>query len=322
MAEVVCLGEALIDFVADVSGVSLMDAPGFRKAPGGAPANVAVGVRKLGTSSAFLGKVGDDPFGRFLARTFAEQGVDTSSMLYDASAKTGLAFVSLMADGDRDFTFYRNPSADMLLRPDELPTGLLRGCKAFHFGSITLIQEPSRSATLEAQRIAREVGALISYDPNLRLSLWPSAEAARVGMIEGLPLADFVKVAEEELEFMFGDPSIPGGIARLKDMGVGLVAVTRGPKGSVISDGTVTVDHAGFQVDTVDTTGAGDGFGAAILDHLVRTGRKPPLAGFTDEELSGLARLANAVGALTTTVKGAIPGLPTREKVEGFLAAG
>lgn len=328
MADVVCLGEALIDFVADVSGVTLMDAPGFRKAPGGAPANVAVGVAKLGTPSAFLGKVGDDPFGHFLERTFREQGVDTSPMLFDRTAKTGLAFVSLKADGDRDFSFWRNPSADMLLEPDELPQGVLASAKVFHFGSITLIQDPSRSATLEAIRLARAAGAAISYDPNLRLSLWPSAEAARDGMLEGLPLCDIVKVAKEELGFLFGSQDVASGIARLHEAGAKLVAVTRGPGGCVLSDGSDIADHPGFVVDTIDTTGAGDGFVAAILDHLVRAGRCPgakgpcALSGIGKSELEHIASFANAVGALTTTVKGAIPGLPTREAAERLVAAG
>jgi fructokinase len=313
------LGEALIDFVADVSGVTLLDAPGFRKAPGGAPANVAVGVAKLATPAVFLGKVGDDPFGRFLERTFREAGVDTSAMLFDARAKTGLAFVALKADGDRDFTFYRNPSADMLLEPSDLPERVLREARVFHFGSITLIQEPSRSATFRAIELAREGGAVISYDPNLRLSLWLSADAARAGMLEGLPMADFVKVAEEELEFLFGSPDIPSGIARIRERGPQLVAVTRGPEGSVLSCGDVMIDHPGYRVETVDTTGAGDGFVAGILRHIVETGRRAPLSGFTEPELQMVSRFANAVGALTTTVKGAIPGLPPLEAVERFL---
>lgn len=320
MSKVVCFGEALIDFVSDVSGVDLMDAPGFRKAPGGAPANVAVGVAKLGTPAAFLGKVGDDPFGRFLARTFAEAGVDTSRMLFETSARTGLAFVSLTAEGDRDFCFFRNPSADMLLTPDELPVDLLSGCAVFHYGSITLIQDPSRSATLRAVETARAAGAIISYDPNLRLPLWPSAEAARKGMVEGLAYADFVKVAEEELAFMFGTDDVADGMEELHGMGIGLVAVTAGARGCTLSDGERQISHTGFRVNVQDTTGAGDGFVAAILHHLTQTGKSRPLGAMPREEIEGLARYANAVGALTTTQKGAIPALPTSDEVKRFLA--
>ncbi len=320
MADVLCLGEALIDFVADSAGVTLMEAPGFRRAPGGAPANVACGVARLGTTSAFLGKVGDDPFGRFLEATFREAGVDTSPMLFDPTARTGLAFVSLTADGDRDFAFWRNPSADMLLTSEELPRSAFEGVKAFHFGSITLIQDPSRRATLDAIRIAKDAGAFISYDPNLRLSLWPSAEAARAGMLEGLPFADVVKVSEEELEFLFGSTDIPSGIAKLHEAGPSFVAVTRGPEGCALSDGTTRAAHPGYGVETVDTTGAGDGFVAALLDHMVRREADRPYTGFDHQELWGLATLANAVGALTTTIKGAIPALPTREAAKALAA--
>ncbi len=319
MSRVVCLGEALIDFVSDVSGVDLMDAPGFRKAPGGAPANVAVGVAKLGTSAAFLGKVGDDPFGRFLARSFGEAGVDTSHMLFDTKARTGLAFVSLAPDGERDFCFFRNPSADMLLTPEELPVDLLRGCKVFHYGSITLIQDPSRAATLRAIEVAKEAGAIISYDPNLRLPLWPSADAAREGMLSGLPYADFVKVSEEELEFLFGSDDVPDGIGKLHDMGIALIAVTAGANGCTLSDGERQVSHTGFRVNAKDTTGAGDGFVAAVLHHLVEADRGTPLKALPKDEIEALARYANAVGAITTTQKGAIPALPTAEAVQDFL---
>src|SRR4051794_18734680 len=205
MAAVICLGEALIDFVADVHGVSLEDCPGFRKAAGGAPANVAVGVARLGQTSAFAGKVGDDPFGRFLERTLAENGVDTTPMRFDPEARTGLAFVSLLENGERDFVFYRHPSADMRLRPDELPVELFSGARVFHFGSISLISEPSRAATLAAARAARNCGCIVSYDPNLRLPLWPSAEAARAAMLDAVPLADVVKISDEEAAFLTGE---------------------------------------------------------------------------------------------------------------------
>src|SRR5919202_5121391 len=203
MPTVLCLGEALIDFVADVAGVSLVECPGFRKAPGGAPANVAVGLARLGVEAAFAGKVGDDPFGHFLRDTFAAAGVDTRPMLLSAESLTGLAFVSLMANDERDFLFYRNPSDDMLLRWDEVPESLFQGARIFHHGSITLISEPSRTATIVAAAHAREAGCLVSYDVNLRLPLWESEAAAREGIKDGLPGVDIVKVSEEEGEFLF-----------------------------------------------------------------------------------------------------------------------
>ncbi|MBA3871503.1 MAG: hypothetical protein H0X30_20350, partial [Anaerolineae bacterium] len=183
---VVCLGELLIDFVALEHGVGVGEASGFKKAPGGAPANVAVAVARLGHPSAFLGQVGDDPFGHYLAGVLAEDKVDVSGLRFSAEARTALAFVSLRADGERSFMFYRNPSADMLMRPEDVALDVLKGKQIFHFGSITLIKEPSRSATVKAAEAARDAGLIISYDPNLRLALWSDAEAARAGMLSGL----------------------------------------------------------------------------------------------------------------------------------------
>ena len=185
MFDVIACGELLIDFVSTESGVTLAAAPAFKKAAGGAPANVAVGVARLGYRAGFLGQVGEDDFGHFLADTLAEAGVDTGGLRFSAEARTALAFVSLRADGERSFMFYRHPSADMLWRPEDVDAGYAAGTRIFHYGSISLIGEPSRSATLAALGHARAAGALISYDPNLRLALWPSAEAARAGMLAG-----------------------------------------------------------------------------------------------------------------------------------------
>lgn len=318
MATVICLGEALIDFVADVSGVSLIECPGFRKAPGGAPANVAVGLARLGVQAAFLGKVGEDPFGRFLEQTFARAGVHTRFMRFDPAARTGLAFVSLKEDGERDFVFYRNPSADMLYRLEEVPDEAFAGCRIFHFGSITLIQEPSRATTLDCLRRARERGALISYDPNLRPPLWPNLEHARREILAAMPLADVVKVSEEEAEFLFGPDTPANHAVRLQELGPSLVAVTRGSAGCHLAAAGEGVDVPGFAVTAVDTTGAGDGFAAGLLEGMLRRG---DLAGLDRDILAALARRANAVGALTCLQKGAIPALPAARVVEEFLGA-
>ncbi|NJN45291.1 MAG: hypothetical protein HC808_00970 [Candidatus Competibacteraceae bacterium] len=175
MADAICLGELIIDFVPTVTGTDLLEAPAFKKAPGGAPGNVAVGLVRLGVKSAFMGKVGDDAFGHFLAKTLRDAGVDVSPLRFSKEARTALAFVSLRADGDRDFMFYRHPSADMLFTPEEVDGEAISKAKLLHFGSISLISEPSRSATLHAVEIAQDQGCLISYDPNLRLPLWPDA---------------------------------------------------------------------------------------------------------------------------------------------------
>ncbi|MGC8781714.1 MAG: PfkB family carbohydrate kinase, partial [Anaerolineae bacterium] len=202
MFDVIACGELLIDFVATQAGVTLAQAPAFVKAAGGAPANVAVGVARLGYRAGFMGQVGDDDFGHFLADTLAEAGVDTAGLRFSAEARTALAFVSLRADGERSFMFYRHPSADMLWRPADVDAAYAASTRIFHYGSISLIGEPSRSATLTALGHARAAGALISCDPNLRIHLWPSAAAARAGILDGLGHADLVKVSREELAFL------------------------------------------------------------------------------------------------------------------------
>ncbi|MBI1277340.1 MAG: fructokinase [Anaerolineaceae bacterium] len=306
---VVCLGELLIDFVALEHGVGVGEASGFKKAPGGAPANVAVAVARLGHDSAFLGQVGDDPFGHYLADVLAADKVDVRGLKYSSEARTALAFVSLRADGERSFMFYRHPSADMLMRPEDVATDLLKGKRIFHFGSITLINEPSRSATLKAAEAARAAGLMISYDPNLRLALWPDAEAARAGMLAGLNYATVVKVSEEEVEFLTGSHDV----SSLWRDSIQIIAVTQGADGAIIHTRDGKQQVKGFSVKSVDTTGAGDGFVAGLLVGLLE--HKDDYL----KHLESIVRFANAVGALTTTQLGAIPALPTRAALEQFL---
>lgn len=315
MADAITLGELLIDFVSTESGVSLIEAPAFQKAAGGAPANVAVGLARLGVSAGFVGKVGDDDFGRFLAQTLAHNGVDTSALRFSDEARTMLAFVSLRADGERDFMFYRHPSADMLLHPEEIDLDYISAAKLLHYGSISLISEPSRSATLVAVEGAIERGLLISYDPNLRLNLWPSAEAARQGMLTGWGFADVAKVSREELTFLSGENELEAAAEALWHERLRLLVITEGRDGCryVTAEGQGRVP--GYQVHTVDTTGAGDGFVAGLLSGLLGNER----AWESTSELESVLRFANAVGALTTTRRGAIPALPTREQVIAFL---
>lgn len=315
MVDVLSLGELLIDFVPTVSGVTLIEAPTFVKAPGGAPANVAVGLAKLGVSSGFLGKVGDDPFGRFLAATLAAEGVDTSALLFSREARTMLAFVSLTATGERDFMFYRHPSADMLYRPEEVPEALVRGARALHFGSISLIDEPCRSATLRAVHLAREAGSLVSYDPNLRVALWPNPEAARAGILDAWPLADVIKISEDELTFLTGVSDLATGAARLLAPHQRLLVVTRGEGGCYFRTPDFDGEVPGFAVHAVDATGAGDGFVSGLLRGLLRA----PNATRDRVLLAEICRYANAVGAITTTTRGAIPALPKAAAVEAFL---
>jgi fructokinase len=314
MFDVIACGELLIDFVSTESGVTLGQAPGFQKAPGGAPANVAVGVARLGYRAGFLGQVGDDDFGHFLADTVAEAGVDVGGLLFSPAARTALAFVSLRSDGERSFMFYRHPSADMLWRPEDVDREYVASTRIFHHGSISLIGEPSRSATLAAVEYARAGGALISYDPNLRLALWPSADAARAGILAAWPYADLIKVSEEELVFLTGDDHVERAARSLWSERLKLLVVTLGAAGCMyITPGGSGV-VAGFKVSPVDTTGAGDGFVAGLLAGLLDCGMSWEAA-----DLERAMRLGNAVGALATTQKGAIPALPTRAGVEAFL---
>ncbi|KAJ8774717.1 hypothetical protein K2173_017163 [Erythroxylum novogranatense] len=305
---IVSFGEMLIDFVPTVSGVSLAEAPGFLKAPGGAPANVAIAVARLGGRAAFVGKLGDDEFGHMLAGILRENGVIGDGINFDRGARTALAFVTLRADGEREFMFYRNPSADMLLQPEELNLELIRSAKVFHFGSISLIVEPCRSAHLKAMEAAKEAGALLSYDPNLRLPLWPSPEEAREQILSIWNKADVIKISDVELEFLTGSDKIDDADAlSLWHPNLKLLLVTLGEKGCRYYTKTFHGSVEAFHVQTVDTTGAGDSFVGALLCKMV-----DDQSVLEDEaRLRDVLRFANACGAITTTKKGAIPALPT-----------
>lgn len=309
---IVSFGEMLIDFVPTVSGVSLAEAPGFLKAPGGAPANVAIAVARLGGRAAFVGKLGDDEFGQMLAGILKENGVSVDGINFDNHARTALAFVTLRADGEREFMFYRNPSADMLLTPDELNVELIRSAKVFHYGSISLIVEPCRSAHLKAMEVAKDAGALLSYDPNLRLPLWPSAEEAREQIMSIWDKAEVIKVSDVELEFLTGSDKIDDESAlSLWHPNLKLLLVTLGEKGCRYYTKNFHGSVDAFHVKAVDTTGAGDSFVGALLCKVVDD------QSVLEEEgrLKEVLRFACACGAITTTKKGAIPALPTESDV-------
>ncbi|CAN1246400.1 unnamed protein product [Linum grandiflorum] len=303
---IVSFGEMLIDFVPTVSGVSLAEAPGFLKAPGGAPANVAIAVSRLGGKSAFVGKLGDDEFGHMLAGILKENGVIGDGINFDKGARTALAFVTLKADGDREFMFFRNPSADMLLQPEELNLELIRSAKVFHYGSISLIVEPCRSAHMKAMEAAKDAGALLSYDPNLRLPLWPSPEEAR----------EQILISDVELEFLTGSDKIDDASAMsLWHDNLKLLLVTLGEKGCNYYTKGFHGTVEAFHVNAVDTTGAGDSFVGALLTKIV-----DDRSILEDEaKLKAALRFANACGAITTTKKGAIPALPTEADVLSFI---
>ncbi|KAG6497114.1 probable fructokinase-6, chloroplastic [Zingiber officinale] len=310
---VVCFGELLIDFVPTISGLSLAEAPAFKKAAGGAPANVAVGIARLGGSSAFIGKVGDDEFGYMLSDILKENNVNNQGLRFDPGARTALAFVTLRSDGEREFMFYRNPSADMLLEESELDLDLIRKAKIFHYGSISLITEPCKSAHISAAKTAKEAGALLSYDPNLRLPLWPSADSARDGILSIWDTADIIKISEEEISFLTQgeDPYDDAVVWKLFHQNLKLLLVTEGPDGCRYYSKGFCGRVGGFEVEQVDTTGAGDAFVAGMLSQLASD-----ISILQDEaRLREALKFANACGALTVTERGAIPALPTREAV-------
>ncbi|XP_058108159.1 probable fructokinase-6, chloroplastic [Magnolia sinica] len=310
---VVSFGEMLIDFVPTTNGLSLADAPAFKKAPGGAPANVAVGIARLGGSSAFIGKVGEDEFGYMLADILKENNVNNKGMRFDPGARTALAFVTLKSDGEREFMFYRNPSADMLLEESELDFDLIKKAKVFHYGSISLITEPCKSAHIAAVKAAKDAGVLLSYDPNLRLPLWPSPESAREGILSIWETADVIKISEEEVCFLTKgeDPYDDAVVRKLFHPNLKLLLVTEGPDGCRYYSKDFNGRVSGLKVEAIDTTGAGDAFVAGILSQLATD-----FSLLQDEDrLREALKFANTCGALTVMERGAIPALPTRKAV-------
>jgi fructokinase len=315
--DIVCLGELLVDMFPAEVGRSLTEVSAFRPKPGGAPANVAVAAARLGARSAFIGKVGDDAFGHHLADILRHEGVEVCGMRFDRKARTGIAFIAMPDVNSYEILFYRNPGADMRLEPDELDRELLQTTCAFHFGSISLIQEPSRSATLEAARIARDAGALISFDVNYRPTLWKSPAEAYDKVMEIVPNVNLLKVNEAELKLLTGSQDLDAGSQSLLERGPDLCVVTLGPGGSFFRIAEGGEHIPAFVVDTVDATGCGDAFIAGLLCQLVAGGDWRESLSVT--RMRQILRYANGVGALTSLAQGVIPALPTANSVDEFL---
>ncbi|MDE0468682.1 MAG: PfkB family carbohydrate kinase [Candidatus Poribacteria bacterium] len=316
MPKALCIGELLIDFVSTTPDVTLTEAPGFVKAPGGAPANVAVGLAKLGMDAGFIGKVGADAFGDFLRETLQQNGVNTDYLIAGEGSRTTLAFVATRSDGMKDITFYRHPGADIQLSPNEINIDYIQSAELLHYGSVSLSHSPSREATLHAIQSARAGGARLSYDPNLRLMLWDSARDAKRWIWEVMPYADVVKISEEEWEFVTGDADFEQGIKRILGLGVKLLVVTLGERGCYYTNGFAEGFVDGFIVNVVDTLGAGDAFVAAMLTQL---SQYMDLTALVKGQLDPIMRYANAAGALATQKVGVIPALPTPADIESFL---
>ena len=320
MPDIICLGEALVDMISTAPGLNLVQSPQFDKAAGGAPTNVAAGCAILGASAGLIAQVGKDSFGEYLRQTLLDVGVDLQNFLMTPDCATQLAFVALDDRGVPDFAFHVKRSADQMLEPKMLDQNYLRAAQIFHFGSITLINEPARKATLEALDLALDEGLLVSLDPNLRPPLWPSMERAYDIIREVIPHCDFLKVSEQEMTFLTGQEGIDDGAAALHDLGPEIVAVTRGPAGSIICNGTSIIEVPAFRVPVIDTTGCGDAFVAATLVRMLES--EHDIADMDLEELTDIFRFASAAAALTATAQGAIPALPGREEVEELLELG
>lgn len=313
--DVTALGELLVDFTEN--GSSEQGNPLFEANPGGAPCNVLAMLKKLGRSCAFLGKVGDDLFGRQLRKTAEDAGICLDGLVMDASAHTTLAFVKTFENGDRDFSFYRDPGADMLLRAEELREDMIRESRIFHFGTLSMTHEGVREATKKAVAVAKDSGALISFDPNLRPPLWASLDEARTQIQWGLSQCDILKIADNELEFMTGETDFPRGAAILKTQypNIRILNVTAGADGSYSFYGDKAVFVPAFKLGgTIETTGAGDTFCACVLNFALENG----VDDLSEAQLTEMLRFANAAAYLVTTKKGAIRSMPEREQIEAI----
>lgn len=310
-------GELLVDLVCPVTDASLQEAPSFIKAPGGAPANVAVGLTRLGTPTRFVGQVGNDAFGLWLKETVAATGVDVSGLSLSREARTTLAFVATREDGKKDICFYRNPGADAELEFSSIPPAVFEDLSLLHCGSVSLSLEPCRSAQFQAVEAARASGALISFDPNWRPSLWDTPSEAPTLIWRMMQLADIVKVADEEWEFVTGTSDFEAGAKKILAAGPTLVVLTRGAAGAAYWTRDQHGEVNGHQVTAIDTLGAGDAFVAGLLHQILA---HPSLEDFLQPSVlqAGIG-FANACGALATQVQGAIPAQPTLEQVQRFL---
>ena len=307
MIDITAVGEILIDLTQ--SGVNSLGVPVFDANPGGAPANLAVAAARLGANAAFIGKVGADSFGALLKNTLAENKVDVSGLCVDANNRTTLAVVALDSTGERSFSFYRNPSADVNLQIEDI---CLKRTKFLHFGSVSLTTEPAASATLYAVKTAKEQGAIISYDPNYRPSLWSSEETAIAQMGAPLSMVDVLKVSDEELPLLTGTTDLEAGSKLLADKGISLVLITLGADGAFYRFKGQTGHIPGVKVTVGDTNGAGDTFLGAALAQLCKFDR---LEDVTLSRLEEIIAISNKAAAITASRHGAIPAMPTYQEV-------
>ena len=308
--DVIALGELLIDFT--MNGQSEQGNNMFEACPGGAPCNVLALLNKMGKKTAFIGKVGKDQFGALLRDTITEAGIDASNLMVDENVNTTLAFVHTFPDGDREFSFYRNPGADMMLTADEVNPEVVKDTKVFHFGTLSMTHEGVREATKKAVETAKANGCLVSFDPNLRPPLWSSLDLAKEQMVYGFGKCDILKISDNEIQFVSGKEDYDEGIAYLQETyNIPLILLTMGKDGSRAYYKGMRVERPGFSVKAIETTGAGDTFCGSSLNYLV----DHDFDNLTEEQLGEMLTFANAAAALVTTKKGAIKAMPVKEEV-------
>lgn len=308
--DVVALGELLIDFTEN--GISSQGNPIFEANPGGAPCNVLAMLARLGKTTAFIGKVGNDRFGKVLSETIKDCGICADGLVFDDTVHTTLAFVHKKTDGDRDFSFYREPGADMMLRKCEIDEEIIKSAKIFHFGTLSSTHEGVREATRYGVDIAKESGALISFDPNLRPPLWDSLDNAKKEIEYGLSKCDILKISDNEIEFMTGSTDYDKAVRELMEKyNIKLAFATLGKKGSRAYFGDMQAEFGGFDVDTIETTGAGDTFCGSALNFILEHG----MNALTENDLKELLAFANAAAAIITTRRGALKVMPEKKEI-------
>jgi fructokinase len=313
--DVVALGELLIDFTEN--GLSGQGNPLFEANPGGAPCNVLAMLANLGHQTAFLGKVGNDFFGTQLKEAIEGVGIDAGYLYRDKEVHTTLALVHTFPDGDRDFSFYRNPGADMMLSEEEVPETLIKDTRLFHFGTLSMTHEGVRAATKKALDLAKEAGALISFDPNLRPPLWESLDLAKEQVLYGLKYCDILKISDNEIQWLTGKDDYSEGVAWIRErFQIPLILVSMGKEGSRAYYKDSMVDVAPFlRDDTIETTGAGDTFCGCVLHYILEHG----LDGLSEAQLKEMLTFANAAASLITTRKGALRVMPKPDEIAAFL---
>jgi fructokinase len=308
--DVTALGELLIDFTEN--GTSEKGNPILEANPGGAPCNLLAMLNKLGKKTAFIGKVGNDSFGHMLIETVKQSGTDVTNLLTDDSVHTTLAFVHTLPGGDREFSFYRNPGADMMLRKCEVSDEIIASSRIFHFGTLSSTNEGVREATRHSIHVAKRHGLLLSFDPNLREPLWDSLDDARREIEYGLSKCDILKISDNELEFMTGTSDFDEGVRRLKEnYDIKIIFVTMGKAGSRAYYKDIRAERPPFDVKTIETTGAGDTFGGCALNYILEHG----IDDLTEDNLNELLTFANAGASIITTRRGALKVMPEKEEI-------